>query len=154
MKRKTAVVLTGSNELNVAIGRYLRFVVGMEEIGFGRLGDPYSYMEIHNSMHKIGLWIIEAFNPEDPQNPEGFRTAKKIDGNVRFLLLFTEFVPENFPEEGLFWVVLPFKKPLSTKIEEIIQNPPPNIKDFEKLEEIWPLLKAEPRHHHHSQERR
>ncbi len=149
--RKRIVVITGSRKLNGALGRYLKYVMGYMDILYGELGNPES---IRREMFDANLWIIEAFNPEDPQNPEGFRTAKKIDGNVRFLLLFTGFVPEYFPKEGEFWVVLPFKKTLSTKIEEIIQNPPPNIKDFEEIEGVWPLLKAEPRHHHHSEERR
>ncbi|MCD6101159.1 MAG: hypothetical protein J7K33_11335, partial [Candidatus Marinimicrobia bacterium] len=70
-------ILTGSDELNFSLDRYLRFVFGgkVKQIFTARLGEPESLQFEMLSSH---LWIAEAFNPEDIENPEGFRTVKKF----------------------------------------------------------------------------
>lgn len=144
--RKIIVVLTGSDELNVSIGRYLKFVIGINNILYARLGNPSSLI---SEMFQANLWIAEVFNPEDIENPEGFRTAKKFAGKTRFLLLFVGGVPEKFPREGSFWLTLPCYVTLYEKMKRVLSGHCPTIDDYQYLEKLWPLLEEGPSHHHH-----
>jgi len=141
-------ILTGSEELNLALERYLWFTFSEEVTGVFKamLGNPAT---IHHEMLSSHLWIAEVFNPENIENPEGFRTAKKFAGKVRFLLLFVSLIPRNFPEEGPFWMTFLSNKPLSEKIREVLDKPSPAEEDFEKAEEMWSRLKYKPEGHHH-----
>jgi len=141
-------ILTGSDELNFSLDRYLRFVFGgkVKQIFTARLGEPESLQFEMLSSH---LWIAEAFNPEDIENPEGFRTVKKFAGKARALLLFVSLVPQNFPREGHFWLTLPCPTTLYEKIKAVLDSPCPTINDYQHLETLWPLLKGGPSRHHH-----
>lgn len=147
---KTRVtILTGSDELNLSLKRYLRFIFREEvkQVFTARLGEPESSQSEMLSSH---LWIAEAFNPVNIENPEGFRTVKKFAGKAKVLLLFVSHIPRNFPSTGSFWLMLPSVTPISEKIREILNNPPPLEDDYQYLEKLWPMLKAEPSHHHHN----
>lgn len=141
-------ILTGSDELNLSLKRYLSFFFKdkVKKIYTARLGKPET---LHPEMLSSSIWIAEAFNPEKIENPEGFRTVKKFAGKAKVLLLFVSGVPKNFPNSGPFWLTLPSATRLSEKIREIMNNPPPSEDDYQRLEELWPELKAEPLHHHH-----
>ncbi|HID56897.1 TPA: hypothetical protein EYP37_10240 [Candidatus Poribacteria bacterium] len=139
-------ILTGSDELNISLERYLRFTLEVEQVLTARLGHPET---LESEMMSSDLWIAEVFNPQDPQNPEGFRTAKKLADKVPFLLLFIGDIPADFPKEGDFWLVMPSSTSLSSKIRDISNSPPPSEEDYRSLEEMWPLLGREPYHHHH-----
>ena len=139
-------ILTGSDELNISMERYLRFTLKADQVFTARLGLPET---LEPEMINSDFWIIEAFNPEDTQNPEGFRTAKKLAGKVLSLLLFIGDIPAGFPKEGDFWITVPSSTSLSSKIKAILDSPPPSEEDYRLLEEIWPLLGREPYHHHH-----
>jgi len=141
-------LLTGSDELNFSLDRYLRYLFQeeIEEIFMAKLGHPET---LEQEMLSSDLWIIEALNPEEYQNPEGFRTAKKFAEKSHILLLFLGYVPENFPKEGKFWLVLPSSISIVGKLKNILAHPLPSIKDFLALEKRWSLLKIEPLHHHH-----
>jgi hypothetical protein len=139
-------LLTGSDELNLSLERYLRFLLDIEGIFIAKLGHPET---LEPEMMNSDLWIAEVFNPEVPRNPEGFRTAKKLAGKMPFLLLFIGDAPSDFPREGDFWLVMPSSISLVSKIEEISNSPPPTDKDYRSLEEMWPLLGRGPYHRHH-----
>ncbi len=155
MARDTEIkvtVLTGSEELNLALERVLYFVFAGEvsHVFQARLGDPTTMEYEMLSSH---LWIAEVFNPEHLENPEGFRTAKKFAGKARTLLLFVSLVPRDFPREGPFWLTLPSATALSKKIKEVLNNPPPSIHEYQYLEKLWPLLGGGPSDHHHRSHR-
>lgn len=141
-------ILTGNEELNFSIERYLYFVLGGEvnEIFKARLGQPHM---MRPEMLLSHMWIAEAFNLQYLENPEGFRTLKKFAGKLHTLLLFTSKVPESFPREGSFWLTLPSCTKLSDKVQQILKNSPPSIEEFQQLEKLWPLLKESPLNHHH-----
>lgn len=142
-------ILTGSDELSFSLERYIRFVLQnqVDEVFIGRLGYPETMGHEMLSSH---LWVAEAFNPEDLQNPEGFRTVKKLAGKTFVLLLFLGTVSDNFPREGDFWLVLPSSTSVASKIEKLLSKPPASADDYHSLEEMYPLLKGEPLHHHHT----
>ena len=141
-------VLTGSDELNFSIERYLHFIFGEEvgEVFTARLGEPES---LQFEMLSSDLWIAEVFNPENLENPEGFRTVKKFAGKARALLLFIVSLHQNFPREGHFWLTLPCSASLFKKIKKVLNSSPPCINDYQALETLWPLLGKEPYQHHH-----
>lgn len=144
----TVTILTGDVELSDAIERYLHFLFSgqVAEIFQASLGKPET---MQPEMLTADLWIAEALNPVEIENPEGFRTAKKLAGKTRFLLLFSVIIPSAFPKEGSFWLYLPSHVSLSTKIKKIMLNPISTDSDYQKLEDLWPLLKRGPSHHHH-----
>jgi hypothetical protein len=140
-------ILTGDEELNFSLMRYIRFLFLKEinEVFISKLGEPES---LKIEMLSSNFWIAEVFNPKDIENPEGFRTVKKFAGKVKVLLLFISEVPENFPKSGSFWISLPSNESLYEKIKNVIENPPPSEKDYQYLENLWPILKYKPAHHH------
>ena len=137
------VLLFSDNELSNAVSRYLQYVIGDVKITHAILGHPE--MLTPDILH-ADLWIIEAFNPSDITNPEGFRTAKKLASRTKILLIFY-YLPKNIPVEGNFWLKLPCMTKLSTKIKEVLNKPAPNINEFNTLESLWSALKGQPRHH-------
>ena len=141
-------ILTGSDELNLSLKRYLSFIFlkELKKIFTARLGEPES---LQSEMLSSRMWIAEAFNPVNIENPEGFRTVKKFAGKAKVLLLFVSHIPRNLPSKGSFWLMLPSVAPISEKIREILNSPPPSEEDFQYLEKLWPMLKAEPSFHHH-----
>ena len=141
-------ILTGSDDLNLSLERYLYFVFSEQitDIFKARLGCPET---MRPEMLSSQLWIAEAFNPEDINNPEGFRTVKKFAGNTRSLLLFTSDTQETFPADGSFWLTIPSKTRLSSKIRQVIKNLPSTIEEFQRLERLLSNLRGKPFHHHH-----
>jgi hypothetical protein len=142
-------ILTGTDDLNLSLERYLYFVFSEQitDIFNAKLGQPET---MRPEMLSSQLWIAEAFNPEDINNPEGFRTVKKFAGNTHSLLLFSSDTPETFPADGSFWLTIPSKTSLSGKIRQIIEKLPPTIEEFQQLERLCPVLKGIPTHHHHN----
>jgi len=128
-------ILTGSDELNLSLKRYLSFIFlkELKKIFTARLGEPES---LQSEMLSSRMWIAEAFNPV-------------IAGKAKVLLLFVSHIPRNLPSKGSFWLMLPSVAPISEKIREILNSPPPSEEDFQYLEKLWPMLKAEPSFHHH-----
>ncbi len=148
MVNMKVTVLTGSDDFNVSLERYLYFVFSEQitDIFKAKLGQPET---MRPEMLSSQLWIAEAFNPEDINNPEGFRTVKKFAGNTCSLLFFTSDTPETFPVEGRFWFTIPSKTKLSSKIKQVIENLPPTIGEFQRLERLLPILGGKPFHYHH-----
>jgi len=140
-------ILSGNIEISFSLKRFLHFLFFDEinEIFIAKLGEPES---LKLEMLSSNFWIAEVFNPKDIENPEGFRTVKKFAGKVKVLLLFISEVPENFPKSGSFWIFLPSNESLYEKIKNVIANPPPSEKDYQYLENLWPILKYKPAHHH------
>ena len=123
--------------------RYLRFVLGVKEIFIAKLGHPET---LEQEMFDSNLWIIEAFDPKDPYNPEGFRTAKRLASKIPVLLLFIGDLPFDFPKEGDFWITLPSSTSIASKIRRVISEPPlPKMLEF--FENLFPSLRREPYHH-------
>lgn len=140
-------ILVGLQELYNAIMRYMVYVMEVGQLGcqimlFGQISG------LSRENLNADLWIIEAWNPVESDNPEGFRAAYKLAGTAKCLLLFLK-VPEGFPEEGPFWCN-PVTSRLSDKIKEVLNAPPPAKADFELLITLWPALALEPVNHHHS----
>jgi hypothetical protein len=143
----TTNILTGSKYIADALKRYMVYVMSCKESECRMLffGES-SGLSAEDFM--ADLWLIEAWHPFEPDNPEGFRTAYKLAGKARCLLLFLQ-MPEGFHEEGPFWCN-PVSTRLSDKINEVLQNPPPSRADFDHLISLWPALAQEPKKQHHS----
>lgn len=139
------VLLVEDTEVANVLERYLKYVMCNVNVTHALLGHPE--MLTPDMLH-ADLWIIEAFNPSDITNPEGFRTAKKLASRTKILLIFY-YLPKNIPAEGNFWLKLPCMTKLSTKIKEVINKPAPDINEFNTLESLWLALRGQPRHHRH-----
>jgi hypothetical protein len=142
MKNKGIFILTGSNEVNRAFLRYLNFVFGIESENI-----YYSTFEENITseiIQKTDFWIIEGFKPEEPDNPTGWRTAKKCGKNV-----FVFFLSKpSLKIKADFIYFFNSKEKLKNKLENSM-NKKIEIEDFEKIENLWKELKYEPLHHHH-----
>lgn len=144
-------LLNGIEVLGRVLRRYMIYVMGFrkEDCQIMLFGQSSG---LSRESLEAGLWIIDAWHPFEPSNPEGFRTAYKLAGNIKCLLLFLK-VPEGFPENGLFWCN-PVTVRLSDKIREVLSAPPPTKADFDRLIAFWPALAQEPsKHRHHSHSR-
>lgn len=92
-------------------------------------------------------WIIEAF--DGTSNAAGFRTARKLAGKARCLLIFA-CTPPGFPAEGPFWCHLLCPR-LAERVRMVRKLPICSEADFRGVIEMWPLLGYEApigRHHH------
>jgi len=91
---------------------------------------------LSNNILDADYWIIQAF--KSANNPAGFRTAYKLSGKAKCLLIFV-WLPSEIPEEGPFWCHI-LNKNLSSRIKYIDQINIPSMTDFENLIQLWPLL--------------
>ena len=135
--------MVGNEPFGVSLKRFVSFLfdpgsVFINLLFFGKCR-IYDYHILN-----ADLWIIEAFN-KDGLNPEGFRTACKLAGLARILLLFHE-TPSNFPPEGDFWCN-PLNCKFDDKIMTLFNIPIPVISDFEILIKQWQDLAYEPNAH-------
>lgn len=145
-------LLCANLEVAKALERYIGFIFGKESIECYTqlLGKGHT---VSRDLLDVDLWICEVFSADDAENPEGWRTAKKLPDKIRRLILFLSFLPETFPKEGFFWCTLPYCLPkISSKIKNILSLSPQKHEDFEKLEKSWPLLKKEAKNHHHGEQ--
>ncbi|MCG2757779.1 MAG: hypothetical protein L6263_05045 [Desulfobacteraceae bacterium] len=101
---------------------------------------------------KTDLWITDIWNPENPDDPEGFRTVMQLAGKTRVLLIFYAFYSPELGDEGPFWISLVSDKPLAEKVGDVLNSPLPTKKDFDNLVMRWPLLGKDLSKHrcHHS----
>jgi len=141
-------LLVGSKDLGKALGRYLKFVIGENcQITIRYHGDP---LAISRELLYSDLWICEAIKPDEPENPEGWRTAKILPESTKRLIFFLPPLPQNFPLEGRFWITFPFHLPiLKKKIENIMNSSSFGEQEFEEIEAKWPFLKKKLKGHHH-----
>lgn len=140
-------VLIGSDDLGRALDRYLKAAISPVQISILHMGRP---LFLSQDILNADLWIAQAFNPNQPENPEGFRTALKLAGSKRFLILFSAFSPITFPKEGFFWTTYNSSKPLFLKIQEVINAAVPTYEDYQALIKIWPDLAYDPSYHAHN----
>ncbi len=139
-------ILTGNMELANSLIRHLRYVMGIEEDRIHRLIFGKEHI-LSKEILDADFWIAEAWNPLEPENPEGFRTLMKLSGRAKCLILFL-FMPSGFPPDGSFWCKIPcngFKQ----KIKKAMESAPPDQKDYQALVEMWPELAYDPTKHAH-----
>jgi hypothetical protein len=147
----TVNILISSRDIGEAIAEIIKLIFHNVDINIILLNNPYI---LSNNILKSELWITDIWNPEDPTNPEGFRTIMKIISKARSLLIFYTFFPSELPIEGPFWISLLSDKPLSDKIIEVLNTPPPSKADLKNLINIWPLLGEEPALNYHHNRRK
>jgi len=136
-------ILVGTKELGQAFKRLLKYVFDIDRVDILLLGQTKA---LSHKVLQADFWLIEAFHPFEPNNPEGFRTAYKLAGKTKILLLFLS-TPEGFPKEGDFWCSFIIKN-LAKKIKETMHISMPQKEEFEHLAEKWPALMHEPKGHH------
>ncbi|MEN3045226.1 MAG: hypothetical protein ABDH37_08475 [Candidatus Hydrothermales bacterium] len=144
------LILVGSKELALALLRFFIYVFDFrkEDIYYFTFKDFNIVPE--DIVKKSILWIIEGFNPEEPENPVGWRTAKKCGKKVLvFFLSHPDCSKEELKVISNKHFISFYLDNLKRKIEEVINNEKPKEKDFEEVENIWNALKYEPTHHHH-----
>lgn len=142
MNKKGLLVLTGNRDVNLSFKRYIKYVFGMDEGNIFYL--TFDDNITPNIMESTDFWIIEGFKPNEPDNPTGWRTAKKCGKKV--LVFFLSSPPLEIKERHFFTFL---NNRLKKKIEEAMKSPKPAEKDFEEIEEKWEILKYIPDHHHH-----
>lgn len=159
-KIKGILILTGSRELNLAFLRFISYVFNIKRENIYYFTFQDSDLISYDVVSDTDLWIIEGFDPENPQNPVGWRTAKKCGKKVFvfFLKRFTVSDQQRTMKAGQeTGEAEPIKKHfisfdlnnLKEKLKEVIEKEKPDIRDFEEVEDIWEELKYEPKHHHH-----
>jgi hypothetical protein len=133
-------ILTGSQRLAEALSQYIihSFPALDPHISFGYLGHPASI--IPKNWNGAEILIADAFNPENRDNPEGWRTAKK--SGKKALLLFS---PAFSCLKSRFFTATSALD-LGEKMEAVLHNSPPSQGDFEALETLLPALKRVPFH--------
>ena len=136
-------ILIGTKELGQAFKRFLRYIFDIDKVKILLLGQT---IILSQEMLQADLWLIEAFHPFEPNNPEGFRTAYKLAGKTKILLLFLS-TPEGFPKEGQFWCNL-LDHNLVERIKKATNGSIPKKEDFEYLIQLWPTLINDPKSHH------
>jgi len=136
-------ILVGTEELGQAFKRFLKYVFDIDKVNILLLGQM---VILSQEMLQADFWLIEAFHPFEPNNPEGFRTAYKLAGKTKILLLFLS-APEGFPKEGDFWCSFVIKN-LAEKIKETMHGSIPQKEEFEDLAKKWPVLMHKPKKHH------
>ncbi len=135
-------VLTGSRELAKALRDFVYFV-------FSETQPEFAFGVFQDNAINPGEWreaevlIAEGMDPDEWNNPVGWRTAKKSGKKA---LVFFTLPPKNFKPEEFF--ICTSIMDLKTRLEKVIKSSPPLQKDYERVEEKYPFLTHEPRHHH------
>ena len=125
-----------------ALARYLKYCCGFEEIIINPLINPFRFPDAFKMAEQSDLLIVDAFMSGEPK---GFHFARQIAKKTLLLFYSGELDIEN---EGLFWLVLPYKlNQLKKKIEKIMQEPEASTKDYLEFEENFPSLKENSSHH-------
>lgn len=131
-------ILVGSHSVGEAISKHLKTRISQKFVTNTLLMNDTHH--ISKDILLADLWITDIWNPEDPYDPEGFRTVEKFAGKAKVLLIFYVFYPPDLPEEGSFWITFLSDKPLTDKVKEVLNSSPPTKEDFQKLVRAWPLL--------------
>ena len=135
-------ILTGTRKLSEALQKFVGYVFPefQPEFSFG----SFNYESINPIEWKEAeVLITEAMNPDEPNNPVGWRTAKK---SKKKALVFFALPRKNFkPDE--FFIATSISE-LKAKLESVIKSSPPLQKDYERVEKEYPFLTFEPKHHH------
>jgi hypothetical protein len=141
---ETIAIFSNRTEIAKAVGRYLKFVQGFEDIFITPLIDPYGRKNLYEIGLESDLLIIDAFAQHEP---EGFRFAKEMEKKV--LLMFYPGEVE-IEESSSFCLLLPEDWEIfPNKIKKILSSPPPGKQDYESLEQRFPILKRGSNHHGH-----
>lgn len=140
------IVLTGTKKLNNALVRYIKHVYKFpaERIIALTFNNQHILFDVIGQFREDDLWIIEVFNPEDVQNPVGWRTGKKLPGKVFFVSLI--FPPDETIKNEYF-IYFPSDN-FKEKLDATIKRERPSSDKFEEIENKWPRLKYKPSHHH------
>jgi len=147
----TVNILISSRDVGEAISEIVKSIFQHVCVNIILLNNPYI---LSSNILQSDLWITDIWNPEDPINPEGFRTIMKIIPKTKVLLIFYTFFPSILPLEGPFWISLLSDKRLPDKIIEVLNSPPPSKEDLKRLINIWPLLGEEPALNYHHNRRK
>jgi len=150
---KGILILTGSRELNLSLLRFLVYVFNIKKDNIYYFTFKDTQLISPDIIQNTDLWIIEGFDPEEPDNPVGWRTAKKCGKKV---LVFFLFKPSIYGEARKtesnklkkYFIIFNLEN-LKSKIKEVMEKKKPELKDFEEIENMWQKLKYEPSHHHH-----
>lgn len=135
-------IVTGSRELAVALRRFITCV--HLKVHFEFLLGTFDDTSISRSEWlETELLIVEGMNPNEPNNPVGWRTAKKSRKKV---LVFFDLPKKNFKPNEFFICTSIFD--LKKKLEGVIKSSPALQKDYESVEKRYPFLTFEPKHHH------
>jgi hypothetical protein len=135
-------ILTGSKEWAKELRNFVYYVFSevQPEFSFGYFrGSNINPLE----WKEAEVLIAEAMDPDESNNPVGWRTAKKSGKKalVFFKLMGQDFKPDEF---FISTSILDLKE----KIESVIKSSPALQKDYERVEKQYPFLAFEPKHHH------
>ena len=132
-----------NTETAVAMERYFKFVLELEEIEIGSLADPYAHRDRMEKVQSTDLLVIDGFMGEEAK---GFQFAKAMEKRTLVFFYGWELGIET---EGPFWLVLPEGlEMLGDKIKEIMAKPAAGREEYEALEERFPELRERKGHHH------
>ena len=125
-----------------ALVRYLNFINGIKDVSLNPLKEPYNQKKAFDMARESDFLIVDAFIDG---KPKGFQFVKVMEKKTLLLFYFKQV---DIQDEGVFWLVLPYKLDrLSEKVNEILNQPPPSSEDFEKLEKSIIELSERKEHH-------
>ena len=136
-------ILTGNKNTADSLQRFVTHIFSAcsPEFSFGYLGRPETI--VPQDWRDAEILIAEAFSLEHPDNPEGWRTAKK--SQKKALVLFTYPIKEM--RQDVFFIASSILD-LESKLENVIKMSRATQKDYICLEDQYPVLMNLPLHHH------
>ncbi len=141
------ILITHNKSIAMSIARHIKYLIDNIDVDIVFFNEKINGVGV--DLKNSDIIIIDNFT-DFPNNYANWRYAKRlIDGKKKFLLLFLD-TPQKFPDEGSFWLKINKLEKLNTKIQEIIQQPALNIKDFEKWEQKFPEFLKENINSHYS----
>lgn len=139
---KKIAILVENDPVRQAIKRFVQFTLKHEMSIIPSLVEPYRRREAFQRANECAMLLIGG-SLEDLQR--NFQFAKAI-GKRTILLLYSWEI--SIEIEGSFWLVLPEGLDrLGEKMKEIMEHPPAEREEYEKLEERFPQLKERKGHH-------
>lgn len=137
------IILSSCQETARAFSNYFRYLIDIDNTTLKSLSDHYNLKEIFDLAEGSEIIVTEAFVN---QEPKGFQMVKSLEKKALLIFYLGEI---DIEEEGPFWIVLPQRlNRLGDKIREMMEQPEPDIEEYERLEQRFPELKEKKGHHH------
>jgi hypothetical protein len=138
---KRILLIYDESETAEALERYIRFVMGVNNVERYPLSDPYRQKEVFEKACGSDLLVADGFLGKIPK---GFQFAKAL-GKKALVLFFPGEI--EIETEGSFWLVLPSGLDrLGDKIKELLEKPMTDEDEYENQENHFPELRERKDH--------
>lgn len=105
------------------------------------------YQKIYQGSQSVEIIIIEAFDPDQSFDANGFRWARALaqGQGPKPLVIFRTITLKPFLKSPHF-IDFSYLSALATKLEQLRSMKQSHVDDFERLAAAWPELMIEPKH--------